>query len=84
VDLDGKSRAVAFVLAEPGAVPQGEADTQARADAIMAAVKHELAAFKVPARVWWLDAFPTVAAANGTKIQRNRLREMAQQRLAAE
>lgn len=40
-----------------------------------------LARFKVPVRIFALDAFPTTASANGTKVQRARLREMAQQRL---
>jgi fatty-acyl-CoA synthase len=76
VDLDGKARAVAFVIAEPGAAPD--------AQAVVAAVQGRLAAYKVPARLWWVDSFPVVNSANGTKIQRNKLREMAQARLAAE
>ncbi|HRH85558.1 MAG TPA: AMP-binding protein [Rubrivivax sp.] len=76
VELDGKTRAVAFAIAEPGAAPDGAA--------IICAVKDRLAAYKVPARLWWVNAFPVVNSANGTKIQRNRLREMAQARLAAE
>ncbi len=76
VDLDGKTRAVAFAIAAPGASPDAEA--------VIAAVGQRLAAFKVPARLWWVDAFPVVNSANGTKIQRNRLREMAQARLAGE
>ena len=43
---------------------------------------HSLAAYKVPAKLWWVHTFPVVNSANGTKIQRNRLREMAQARLA--
>lgn len=74
VDLDGKTRAVAFAIAEPGASPDEMS--------VIAAVKDQLAAFKVPARVWWVDAFPVVNSANGTKVQRNRLRDMAQARLA--
>jgi fatty-acyl-CoA synthase len=76
VDLDGKTRAVAFAIADPGASPD--------ALRILAAVQDQLAAFKLPARMWWVDAFPVVNSANGTKIQRNRLREMAQARLAQE
>lgn len=76
VDLDGKTRAVAFAIAAPGASPD--------AQAVIAAVQERLAAFKVPARLWWVDAFPVVNSANGTKIQRNRLREMAQARLGGE
>ena len=76
VDLDGKARAVAFAIAAPGASP----DTAA----VLQAVRDRLAAYKLPARLWWVDAFPVVLSANGTKIQRTRLREMAQARLAAE
>ena len=76
VDLDGKTRAVAFAIAAPGAAPDAEV--------VIAAVKDKLAAFKVPARLWWVDSFPVVDSANGTKIQRNRLRDMAQKRLAGE
>ncbi|OYU75443.1 MAG: hypothetical protein CFE32_14280 [Alphaproteobacteria bacterium PA3] len=73
VDLDGKTRAVAFAIAQPGAEPD--------AQAVIDALRDRLAAFKVPARLWWVDAFPVVNSANGTKIQRNRLREMAQAHL---
>jgi len=76
VDVDGKSRAVAFAIAAAGAAPE--------AQALIAAVRAQLAAFKVPARLWWVDGFPVVHSANGTKIQRNRLRELALARLADE
>ena len=36
-----------------------------------------MAKFKVPLRVIPLDEFPTTKSANGTKIQRARLRDMA-------
>src|SRR5690606_28737068 len=42
-----------------------------------------LARFKVPARCVALDEFPTTTGANGTKIQRARLREMAARLLVA-
>jgi fatty-acyl-CoA synthase len=42
-----------------------------------------LAGFKVPVRIFALDAFPTTTSANGTKVQRAKLREMAQARLLA-
>lgn len=76
IDIDGKARAVAFVIAGPGAAP----DTVA----VVGAVRSRLAAYKVPARLWWVESYPVVHSANGTKIQRNRLREMALARLAAE
>jgi fatty-acyl-CoA synthase len=75
VEIAGKTRAVAFVIAAPGAICD-EAALIAHAGA-------RLAAYKLPARVWPVDSFPVVQSANGTKIQRNRLREMALERLAA-
>ncbi len=41
-----------------------------------------LAGFKVPAAFFCVDAFPTTSSANGTKVQRARLREMAAARLS--
>jgi fatty-acyl-CoA synthase len=34
--------------------------------------------------VWFVDAFPVTESANGVKIQRGRLREMALEQLARE
>ena len=53
------------------------------ATGLAAAAQSVLAAFKVPARFWIEDAFPTTQSANGNKIQRAKLRELAQQRVAA-
>jgi fatty-acyl-CoA synthase len=73
VELNGQMRCAAFVIPGEGSAPS-EADIIAGAAAIMAG-------FKVPVRVWFLDAFPVTESANGTKIQRNKLREMAIERL---
>jgi fatty-acyl-CoA synthase len=73
VELDGQMRCAAFVIPAAGCTP-GEAEIIAGARAIMAG-------FKVPARVWFLDEFPVTQSANGTKIQRTRLRDMAIERL---
>jgi fatty-acyl-CoA synthase len=43
-----------------------------------------IARFKVPERIWFLDAFPVTQSANGEKIKRADLRAMAEARLAAE
>lgn len=40
-----------------------------------------LARFKAPARIYALEAFPTTKSANGTKIQRAKLRQMAEELL---
>lgn len=65
------NRPVAFVTLEPGA--------DFDADAIVAYCKQGLAAFKVPVRTVKLDAFPITESANGMKIQRAKLRSMAQE-----
>lgn len=74
VEVAGQVRSVAFVIPAPG-VCAAEPD-------LLAAASRQLAAFKVPARVWFVDSFPTTQSANGVKIQRGRLREMAQGFLA--
>jgi fatty-acyl-CoA synthase len=38
----------------------------------------QLARFKVPARIVVVDSFPTVESPNGLKVQKVRLREMAE------
>ena len=43
--------------------------------------REQLARFKVPARFVAVEAFPTVDGPNGPKVQRVRLREMAEMRL---
>jgi fatty-acyl-CoA synthase len=60
---------VAFVrLAEGGSLD---------ADALRARCLQQLARFKVPERIVLVDAFPTVESPNGLKVQKVRLREMA-------
>ena len=63
-------RAVAFVILKPGAVLDEAA--------VIAHCKHGLANYKVPVRVFAIDDFPKTPSPNGFKIQRNRLREMAE------
>ncbi|HUN52988.1 MAG TPA: AMP-binding protein [Candidatus Sulfotelmatobacter sp.] len=70
VQTAGGPRAVAFVTAAAGAAIDEEA--------LRAYCRHGLAGYKVPVRVVRLDAFPTTPSANGSKIQRARLRAMAQ------
>ena len=72
VDIDGQPKCVAFVI---GPVSEEQ---------ILSTAKKRLASFKVPARVWLVERFPVTESANGVKIQRARLREMALERLAAE
>jgi fatty-acyl-CoA synthase len=67
-------RAVAFVVLRPGAA-MNEAALRAHCLA-------GLAKYKAPVRFVALPEFPSTKSANGTKIQRGRLRELARQTLA--
>ncbi|MCP3374118.1 AMP-binding protein [Bradyrhizobium cajani] len=75
VDLKGQARCVAFVI------PAGEPPRQ---EALVARLRERLAGYKVPARIYVVDAFPVTDSANGVKIQRARLRTMAMERIASE
>ena len=75
VDLKGQARCVAFVI------PAGEPPMQ---ETLIAHLRERLAGYKVPARIYLVDAFPVTDSANGVKIQRARLRAMAMERIAAE
>jgi fatty-acyl-CoA synthase len=66
-------RAVSFVILKPGA-----AFDEAAA---IAHCRRGLANYKVPLRVFAVDDFPKTPSPNGFKIQRNRLREMAERLL---
>jgi len=68
--LKGKLVPVAFVKLDAGAHANPELWT--------VQCKRVLSGFKVPVHFEVLDEFPTVQSANSTKIQKNRLRDMAQ------
>jgi fatty-acyl-CoA synthase len=70
VDRPGGARPVAFVIGD-----FDEADVIARC-------RERLAIYKVPVRVVAVDEFPSTPSANGTKIQRGKLRERAAALLA--
>ena len=61
---------VAFVLVQDGA-SLDEAT-------VIAHASRKLARYKVPVRVVAIDAFPVTPGANATKIQKGKLREMAE------
>lgn len=69
VPTGGGPRAVAFVIVAPGAACD-EADVQAHC-------ARRLARYKVPARIVPVAAFPVTKSANGEKVQRAKLRDMA-------
>lgn len=72
--LDGRTHPVSFVIAQAGAC----FDEQALIDHC----RQGLAKFKIPTRVFALDRFPTTDGPNGEKIQRGRLRELAEHHLS--
>ena len=76
MEIAGQPRTIAFVVPTAGAAPR-EAD-------VIAAAAAQIAGFKVPARVWFVDEFPTTDSPNGLKIQRTKLRDMALERLRAD
>ena len=75
VTVDGKPRCAAFVIPEAGATVSESA--------VIDHCRAGLAAYKTPVAVWQIDAFPTTPSPNGTKVQRHKLQELAQQRLDA-
>lgn len=73
VEQNGQNRCVAFVISEN--------ETGIDEVVLRARMQDRIAAFKVPVRIWEIDEFPTTLSSNGVKIQRNKLREMAIERL---
>ncbi|MCR4265276.1 AMP-binding protein [Nitratireductor sp. ZSWI3] len=69
----GQSRPVAFVI--PAALEPFDEER------VIAEARAQLAAYKVPLHVWPVEAYPTTDSANGLKIQRARLRAMAEERM---
>ncbi len=61
---------VAFVVLQYGAALDEAA--------VAAHVTSRLARYKVPRRIFPIDAFPVTPGANATKIQKGKLREMAE------
>jgi len=74
VDYQQQTRAAAFVIARDGV----------DLESVRLALRAKLAAFKVPLRIWAVAEFPVTDSANGAKIQRAKLRQMAQERLSQE
>ncbi|MCK1720850.1 AMP-binding protein [Bradyrhizobium sp. 141] len=75
VDLKGQARCVAFVI---------PAQERLMPETLIAHLRDRLAGYKVPARVYVVDAFPVTDSANGVKIQRARLRAIAMEHIASE
>lgn len=74
VQQDGRTIAVAFAILQNGAqITELEIQNQ---------LKGQVAPFKIPAKIWFVDKFPVTQSANGEKIKRAELRKMALERLA--
>ena len=71
VDMPTGARPVGFVVLS-SQTPEGFDQTAA-----IERCRVRLARYKVPVRVLVVDEFPTTPGPNGTKIQKNRLRELA-------
>lgn len=69
ITLEREPVAIGFVVPAAGVAFDEEA--------LRAWCKARLAGYKLPRRIFCVDEFPTTASANGTKIQRAKLREMA-------
>jgi fatty-acyl-CoA synthase len=69
LDRPNGARPVAFVISDAGEIDEANA---------IAACGDALARYKVPIAVLTIDRFPTTPSANGTKIQRVKLREIAE------
>jgi fatty-acyl-CoA synthase len=69
ITIEGAVKPVAFVLQRPNTVfDEGELINYA---------SERLAKYKVPVRVFAIAEFPTTGSANGTKVQKHKLREIA-------
>lgn len=74
IEIDGKMRVVAFVIAAQGHELNGPE--------LIRQTKAIVAPFKVPAHIWFVDEYPVTLSSNGLKTQRNKLRDMARERLS--
>ncbi len=70
VDTAAGVKPVAFVIIEEGALFDERA--------LIGHCAESIAKFKVPLRIAAIDAFPVTPGANATKVQKARLRELAQ------
>ena len=76
VEIAGQARCAAFVIADGDAPPE--------LDRLITQLRERLAGYKVPARIFFIDAFPITESANGVKIQRGKLRAIAMEKIARE
>ena len=82
IEIKGQLKPVAFVI--PSDTHSGHTNNETIDPAIILnRLSKPLAAFKIPAYLWFIDAFPATASANGDKFQRVKLRELAEKNLAS-
>ncbi len=73
VEINGAPRATAFVIPVAGAAFDEAA--------LIAFCRQRMANYKVPGRIFPIDDFPVTPSANGNKIQKTKLRQMAQEKI---
>ena len=73
VEINGAPRAAAFVIPAAGAAFDEAA--------LIAFCRRRMANYKVPGRIFPIDDFPVTPSANGNKIQKTKLRQMAEERV---
>ena len=76
VSTDQGTRGVAFVIMER--------DHELDEVGVIDQCQEAMAKYKVPKRVIALEDFPTAESANGRRVQRNKLRDLAEERLKGE
>ncbi len=76
VELQGQTRVVAFI--------KPDEDRSPSVVHLLSQASASMAAFKVPARIWFVDSYPVTQSSNGVKTQRNKLRAQAHALLAQE
>lgn len=74
---EGDELAAAFVI------PRAETTARATAEDLRQFCRARMASYKVPALIEIVDAFPVTRSANGDKVIKARLREIAQERLTS-
>jgi len=74
VQTGGAERPVAFVIPRHG--------SDLDSDELIGYVAERVARYKVPVRIFVVEEFPTIQGANGAKVQKNKLRELAESRMS--
>ena len=76
IDGPGKPSCVAFIIIE---------DTlNISEDEIILFCQDNLAKYKVPSHIFFIEKFPTTTGPNGTKIQRSVLRDLAESKILSQ